>query len=90
MDNFQEIFGSAENWNTTDDTGREALRGESASSVDSSTPPPQNIDDRDEKRINSIRGKGRFLDLLLITLIFISCYLRRVNDQFMKDAEKKT
>lgn len=57
MDNFQDIFGSADNWNTTEDGRRETLRGESASSVDSSTPPPQYYEERDEKRVNSIRGK---------------------------------
>lgn len=57
MDNFQDFFGSADNWNITDDAGREVLRGESASSVDSSTPPPQNFEDKEEKRHNSIRGK---------------------------------
>lgn len=61
MDNFQDFFGSADNWNTTDDGTREVLRGESTSSVDSSTPPPQNFDDREEKRLNSIRGKIWFI-----------------------------
>lgn len=58
MDNFQDFFNTAENWNTTDDGGRDALRGESASSVDSSTPPPQNYEEREDKRLNSIRGKN--------------------------------
>lgn len=66
MDNFQDFFGSADNWNTTEDAGREVLRGESVSSVDSSTPPPQNFDEREDKRVNSIRGKILFNVVALI------------------------
>lgn len=60
MDSFQELFsGGDSGWATGGEGSREVLRGrDNVSSADSTTPPPQNIDDREERKsANSIRGK---------------------------------
>lgn len=56
MDSFQELFAGGENWTTGD--GREFVRQDNISSADSTTPPPQHIDEKDDRKsANSIRGK---------------------------------
>ncbi|XP_018562881.1 probable nuclear hormone receptor HR3 isoform X2 [Anoplophora glabripennis] len=56
MDSFQELFAGGDNWTTGDN--RDVLRPDNISSADSTTPPPQNIDEKDERKsANSIRAQ---------------------------------
>lgn len=71
MDSFPEIFGTGDTWSTSTDS-REVVRGDKVSSADSTTPPPQNLEDKeDRKSANSIRGKVLLNVLKNIYMLFI-------------------
>lgn len=54
MDNFPDLFNTNDTWGVVGENGRDLYR--ETSSVDSSTPPPQNLDSEERKNANSIRG----------------------------------
>ncbi|KAJ8924276.1 hypothetical protein NQ315_007068 [Exocentrus adspersus] len=57
MDSFQELFSGGDSW-TAAGENRDVLRPDNVSSADSTTPPPQNIDEKDDRKsANSIRAQ---------------------------------
>ncbi|XP_030764934.1 probable nuclear hormone receptor HR3 isoform X4 [Sitophilus oryzae] len=60
MDNFPDLFNANESWGVVGEPGtsRDLLvRHDNISSVDSSTPPPQHLDNEERKSANSIRAQ---------------------------------